>query len=170
MRTPSHTVPSSACSAIVWTEPAHCRFTPTTTAIWPRVCLSVSGRVCYLFYSFRFVAASFSARGDLTRLLGMRTVAFLGLLSEINADVALSTKARVVGGICFSKAMFWDSKYHVSFFCVCFSLMYMLFFEVSTGGIPIGRCDGCYVAAALIPPFHASVWWKVPPSTSRDEK
>lgn len=46
----------------------------------------------------------------------MRTVAFLGLVSEINSDVALSTKARVVGGICFSKAMFWDSKYHVSFF------------------------------------------------------
>lgn len=54
-----------------------------------------------------------SARGDLTRLLGMRTVAFLGLVSEINTDVALSTKANVVGGICFSKAMFWDSKYHV---------------------------------------------------------
>lgn len=59
-----------------------------------------------------------SARGDLTRLLGMRTVAFLGLVSEINSDVALSTKARVVGGICFSKAMFWDSKYHVSFFSI----------------------------------------------------
>lgn len=50
----------------------------------------------------------------MTRLLGMRTVAFLGLVSEIDSDVALSTKARVVGGICFSKAMFWDSKYHVS--------------------------------------------------------
>lgn len=44
----------------------------------------------------------------------MRTVAFLGLVAEIDADVALSTKARVAGGICFSKAMFWDSKYHVS--------------------------------------------------------
>lgn len=55
-----------------------------------------------------------SARGDLARLLGMRTVAFLGLVSEINADVGLSGKAKVVGGICFSKAMFWDSKYHVS--------------------------------------------------------
>lgn len=55
-----------------------------------------------------------SARGDMTRLLGMRTVAFLGLISEIDSDVALSTKARVVAGICFSKAMFWDSKYHVS--------------------------------------------------------
>lgn len=54
-----------------------------------------------------------SARGDLTRLLGMRMVAFLGLMSEINSDVALSRKAKVVGGICFSKAMFWDSKYHV---------------------------------------------------------
>lgn len=43
----------------------------------------------------------------------MRTVAFLGLVSEIDSDVALSTKAKVVGGICFSKAMFWDSKYHV---------------------------------------------------------
>lgn len=50
----------------------------------------------------------------MTRLLGMRTVAFLGLVSEIDSDVALSTKAKVVGGICFSKAMFWDSKYHVS--------------------------------------------------------
>lgn len=57
---------------------------------------------------------SCSARGDLARLLGMRTVAFLGLVSEINADVGLSGKAKVVGGICFSKAMFWDSKYHVS--------------------------------------------------------
>eukprot|EP00752_Nemacystus_decipiens_P009363 g8367.t1 len=60
-----------------------------------------------------YVATTRNARGDLTRLLGMRTVAFLGLISEINSDVALSTKARVVGGICFSKAMFWDSKYHI---------------------------------------------------------
>eukprot|EP00752_Nemacystus_decipiens_P016880 g15112.t1 len=59
-----------------------------------------------------YVATTRNARGDLTRLLGMRTVAFLGLISEINSDVTLSTKARVVGGICFSKAMFWDSKYH----------------------------------------------------------
>ncbi|CAN0569156.1 unnamed protein product, partial [Ectocarpus sp. 12 AP-2014] len=43
----------------------------------------------------------------------MRTVAFLGLVSEINSDVALSAKAKVVGGICFSKAMFWDRKYHI---------------------------------------------------------
>lgn len=57
---------------------------------------------------------AFSARGDVTRLIGMRTVAFLGLLSEINADVGLSRKGGVVGEICFSKAMFWDSKYHVS--------------------------------------------------------
>lgn len=72
-------------------------------------------------FDVRFVHRSLvcaSARGDLTRLLGMRTVAFLGLVSEINSDVALSTKARVVGGICFSKAMFWDSKYHVS--CLLF--------------------------------------------------
>eukprot|EP00903_Cladosiphon_okamuranus_P011102 g10478.t1 len=60
-----------------------------------------------------YLATTRNARGDLTRLLGMRTVAFLGLVSEINADVALSTKARAVGGICFSKAMFWDSKYHI---------------------------------------------------------
>lgn len=43
----------------------------------------------------------------------MRTVAFLGLLSEIDLDAGLSRKAQVVGGICFSKALFWDSKYHV---------------------------------------------------------
>lgn len=43
----------------------------------------------------------------------MRTVAFLGLLSEIDSDAGLSRKAQVVGGICFSKALFWDSKYHV---------------------------------------------------------
>ncbi|CAM9360625.1 unnamed protein product [Pylaiella littoralis] len=60
-----------------------------------------------------YLATTRNARGDLTRLLGMRTVAFLGLVSEINSDVALSTKAKVVGGICFSKAMFWDSKYHI---------------------------------------------------------
>ena len=54
-----------------------------------------------------------SARGDLARVLGMRTVAFLGLVSEIDSDVGLSRKAKVVGGICFSTAMFWDSKYHV---------------------------------------------------------
>lgn len=57
---------------------------------------------------------SFSSRGDLARLVGMHTVAFLGLVGEINSDVGLSRKGRVVGGICFSKAMFWDSKYRVS--------------------------------------------------------
>eukprot|EP00752_Nemacystus_decipiens_P009365 g8369.t1 len=61
-----------------------------------------------------YVATTRNARGDLTRLLGMRMVAFLGLISEINSDVALLfTKAQMVGGICFSKAMFWDSKYHI---------------------------------------------------------
>ncbi|CBN74709.1 conserved unknown protein [Ectocarpus siliculosus] len=59
-----------------------------------------------------YLATTKNARGDLTRLLGMRTVAFLGLVSEINSDVALSAKGKVVGGICFSKAMFWDRKYH----------------------------------------------------------
>lgn len=55
-----------------------------------------------------------SARGDLARLVGMRAVAFLGLVSKIDSDVYLSRKATVVGGICLAKAMFWDRKYQVS--------------------------------------------------------
>ncbi|CAM9940941.1 unnamed protein product [Ascophyllum nodosum] len=60
-----------------------------------------------------YLATTKNARGDLARVLGMRTVAFLGLVSEIDSDVGLSRKAKVVGGICFSTAMFWDSKYHI---------------------------------------------------------
>lgn len=65
----------------------------------------------------------------------------MGLVSEINSDVALSTKAKVVGGICFSKAMFWDSKYHVRrtrvFFFLFFycGVFFFFFFFVAWRGV-----------------------------------
>ncbi|CAM9457811.1 unnamed protein product [Chrysoparadoxa australica] len=62
---------------------------------------------------FAYIATLKTPQGDLSRVFGMRTVAYLGLIKALDKDVMVSRKFLEVCSICVSTALFWDRKFKI---------------------------------------------------------